>query len=326
MTVRSEDEYLNSLIDATPDVIFAQDAGGTIRMANRATCQILGGEPSEIVGRLHRDISPHKADVARLEEQIRAVLETGLPSTSEQIVLHPLTGARLWFETRIFPLWPPDGSEPQGLVVGTDLTERRRAEEALKASQLEILIRLAQAAELRDDETGQHTRRVGRLSEKIARTMGLDEMEVTLIGQAAPLHDLGKIGIPDAILLKPSALTPDEYELMKTHTLIGGNLLAGSSSDLMGLAEKIALYHHERWDGTGYPFALVAEECPTAARIVSVADAVDALAHDRPYRSACSMQNVIAEVHANRGTRFDPIATDACLEIISMGTGREGWA
>ena len=155
----------------------------------------------------------------------------------------------------------------------------------LEETQIEILERLALAAEYRDDETGEHTRRVGKMSAQIAQALGLPEIEVALIRRAAPLHDVGKIAIPDSILLKPGKLTPDEFELMKTHTALGGKMLSGGRFPLLQWAEEIALTHHERWDGTGY-LGLRGEDIPIAGRIVAVADVFDALTSRRPYRRA----------------------------------------
>lgn len=192
-------------------------------------------------------------------------------------------------------------------------TALRESETGLHAAQAEVIARLAQTAEMRDDETGLHTRRVGELSARLAAALGLSDAEVALIRQAAPLHDVGKIGVPDAVLLKPGHLTPDELAIMRAHTTLGARLLAGSGAPLTQLAEAIAHAHHERWDGTGYPRALAGEAIPLAARIVAVADVVDALAHDRPYRAAWPFERVVAHVRAGSGTHFDPTVAAAFL-------------
>ena len=180
----------------------------------------------------------------------------------------------------------------------------------VEEAQLETLERLARTAEYRDDQTGRHVLRVGRVTALIARQMTMEESDVRLLRLAAPLHDLGKIGIPDAILLAPRRLTPEEFEEMKTHTEIGARILAGSRSSLLQLAENIARTHHERWDGRGY-FGLVAHDIPIGARIVSVADVFDALTHERPYKSAWPIDLAVDEIARNRGTQFDPDVVDA---------------
>jgi putative two-component system response regulator len=194
------------------------------------------------------------------------------------------------------------------------LEERVRARTLeLEEARVEMLERLTQAAEFRDDDTGQHARRVGDLSARTATALGLDEEQVELIRRAAPLHDMGKIAIPDAILLKPGRLTPDEFEVMKTHTTIGARMLAGGRTALMRLAEEIALAHHERWDGSGYPSRLAGPAIPLAARIVAVADFYDALAHDRPYRSAWPEALILAEIERQSGKHFDPCVAEVFL-------------
>jgi len=187
----------------------------------------------------------------------------------------------------------------------------------LELAQAEMLERLAQAAELRDDETGEHVRRVGHLAAGIARAMGLDESFAARLRRAAALHDVGKIGIPDAILRKPGPLTADERARMNEHAAIGARILAGGRSELMAMAERIAAAHHERWDGTGYPRGLGAERIPLEARIVAVADFYDALTHDRPYRPAFHPRVAIQEVERGLGTHFDPAAARALLRIVA---------
>src|SRR5690606_36295893 len=139
---------------------------------------------------------------------------------------------------------------------------------------------------------GQHTQRVGELSARLAQAAGLDEETVERIRRAAPLHDIGKIGIPDALLLKPGKLTPEEYTAMQRHTVIGAEILADGQSMFVRVAETIALSHHERWDGNGYPSGLAGTDIPKAARIVAIADFFDALTHDRPYRQAFPVARV----------------------------------
>jgi putative two-component system response regulator len=188
----------------------------------------------------------------------------------------------------------------------------------VEAAELETLERLARTAEYRDDQTGRHVVRVGRVAAAIGRRLGLDEHTVRLLRLAAPLHDLGKIGIPDAILLAPRKLEPEEFEEMKLHTVIGSRILAGSTSTLLELAERIAMTHHERWDGTGY-HGLAGEDIPLAARIVGLADVFDALTHERPYKSAWPLDRAVEEVRSGRGRHFDPVLVDV-FEALDPGS------
>jgi putative two-component system response regulator len=175
----------------------------------------------------------------------------------------------------------------------------------LEKAQLETLQRLALAAEYRDDDTGLHTKRVGLAAAHIAEALGLPPAQVNLILLAAPLHDVGKIGISDAILLKPGKLTDEECDTMRQHTVIGAKILSGSTSPWLQLAEEIALSHHERWDGRGYPQKLAGEDIPLVGRIVAVADVFDALTHERPYKKAWPVGEALAEIEAQSGRQFD---------------------
>jgi len=176
----------------------------------------------------------------------------------------------------------------------------------LEATRLEVLERLCQAVEFRDDVTGRHTRRVGERAAALAAEAGLDRHDVDLIRRAAPLHDVGKIAIPDAILLKPGRLTDREFGIMRTHTTVGARILAGGASEVMRMAEQIARSHHERWDGRGYPAGIGGESIPLAARIVSIVDVYDALTSPRQYRVAWPPDRAYDEIVSGAGGQFDP--------------------
>jgi putative two-component system response regulator len=186
----------------------------------------------------------------------------------------------------------------------------------LECTRLEMLERLATAAEYRDDSTSQHTERVGTMSARLAEALGLPADQVQLIRRASPLHDVGKIGIPDALLLKPTRLTNEELAVMRNHTVIGAHILGGSHAPLLQLAEIIALSHHEHWDGTGYPHGLRSDTIPQVGRIVAVADAFDALTNDRPYRKARSVSHSIEEIVRHRGTQFDAQVVDVLESVV----------
>lgn len=208
--------------------------------------------------------------------------------------------------------------EAQNEQLAERVHERTRA---LETTQHEMLARLAQAAEFRDDSTGQHTRRVGELAARIAAELGLERDEVELIRRAAPLHDVGKVAIPDAILMKPGDLTPEEFEVMKTHTTVGAKILAEGSSELMARAEEIAIGHHENWEGGGYPHGARGDEIPLPARIVAVADVFDALSHARVYRPAWPRAEVVDHIERGRGRKFDPEVVDAFRSVEGRAGG-----
>ncbi|MBM9514890.1 HD domain-containing phosphohydrolase [Desulfogranum marinum] len=203
----------------------------------------------------------------------------------------------------------------------------------LHRTRLQVIQRLGRAAEYRDEETGTHIMRMSYMCHTLARSAGLDGESCDRILNASPMHDIGKIGIPDAILLKPGKLTPDEWEIMKTHTIIGGTLLDDSDSKLMRMAHEIALTHHEKWNGSGYPRGLKGEQIPYTGRIACLADVFDALTSDRPYKSAWPFDKAINFVLDNRGELFDPFLVDIftselpairqIMDLYSEGEGRE---
>lgn len=172
-------------------------------------------------------------------------------------------------------------------------------------SHRDLVRRLSRCAEYRDDETGHHIHRVSRASELLGNAAGLPQEEGAVMRDAAAMHDIGKVGIPDSILLKPGKLTPEEWEVMKTHTLIGATLLAGGTSPLLRLSEQVAMSHHERWDGKGYPVGLGGTDIPLAARVVSICDVFDALTSRRPYKEPWPIEKAKEEIRNQAGKQFD---------------------
>ena len=190
-----------------------------------------------------------------------------------------------------------------------------QALQRIKSASLETLHRLARAAEYKDKDTGGHIQRVAHYAASIGRQMGLEDSMVENVFHAAPMHDVGKIGIPDHILLKPGPLSPDEWEVMKLHTAIGGRILAGSVFEFIRLGETVALSHHEKWDGTGYPRGLWGTEIPLAGRILAVADVFDGLTSRRPYKAALPVNNSLEIMKDGRGKHFDPEVVDAFFAV-----------
>ncbi len=185
--------------------------------------------------------------------------------------------------------------------------------QALNTAQLETLQRLALAGEYRDDDTGLHTRRVGETASRLATVLVPDQAK--LIHRASPLHDVGKIGVSDTILLKSGKLTDEEFDIMRQHTTTGAKILSGSTSPWLQLAAEIALTHHERWDGRGYPQGLAGEDIPLSGRIVAVADVFDALTHERPYKKAWPIERAKTEIASQSGKQFDERVVEAFLEL-----------
>ncbi|MGH2949155.1 MAG: HD-GYP domain-containing protein [Solirubrobacteraceae bacterium] len=193
-------------------------------------------------------------------------------------------------------------SELESVVAAQAVARRRDVE----AAGVDALRRLAMAAEYRDDNTHEHTERVGDLAARLARHLGHDDRTVWLVRQAAPLHDLGKIAIPDTVLLKPGRLTDEEFEVVRTHAVLGARVLAGGESDLLRTAERVARSHHERWDGGGYPDGLAGDDIPFEGRLVHVADVFDVLVHERPYKESWTVEAATEEIRGGAGTQFDP--------------------
>ena len=191
--------------------------------------------------------------------------------------------------------------------------EVRKATGAIADREQELIVRLSRAAEFRDPETGGHIQRMAHFSWLIATNLGLPQDQCDLILKAAPMHDVGKLGIPDSILLKPGRLTEDEFTVMKRHPGIGFAILDGSDSDLIRLGAEIAHFHHEKFDGTGYPFGLKGADIPLTGRIVAVADVFDALTSTRPYKKGWAVDDAAKFLADGRATHFDPKCVDAFL-------------
>jgi HD-GYP domain-containing protein (c-di-GMP phosphodiesterase class II) len=266
----------------------------------QARADALGPVAGRLQGIVNREL-----DLAAADYRARAASSQSLATEGSAAMISLLVGLFCVFYFR----------ERKSHATAERLT-RERARLLLEDSQLLVIQRLAVAAEYRDDDTGQHTRRVGRLSELIGAALALSEEQLLLLRQAAPLHDVGKIGIPDSILLKRGRLTRAEFERMKAHASVGAAMLAGRNFPLLEMAEEIALGHHERWDGTGYPRGIDGEAIPLVARIVAVADVFDALTHARPYKEAWTVTDAITEISRQRGKQFDGAIVDAFLRVL----------
>jgi response regulator RpfG family c-di-GMP phosphodiesterase len=217
--------------------------------------------------------------------------------------------------------------ERRRVSVYNELLERRVRErtEELRETQLEVVRRLALAAESRDGDTGAHIERMSRLCERLALAVGWTPTEAELLRHAAALHDVGKIGIPDRVLLKPGKLDPAERTVMETHAAKGAVLLADSRSELLQLAEVIARTHHERWDGTGYPAGLAGEDIPIAGRICAICDVYDALVSPRPYKDPWPAEAALDEIRRQAGSQFDPQLAAVFLGLEMHAPASDTW-
>ncbi|MEJ2216912.1 MAG: response regulator [Gemmatimonadota bacterium] len=252
--------------------------------------------------------------VAVTADPTAAIRRRALASGASDFMVRPLSHAdvRLRVRNLLATRFLHEELRDYAALLEERVTERTWE---LEQARIEILERLARAAEFRDDDTGQHTVRVGRVAARLAQILTVESEEVELIRRAAPLHDVGKIGVPDAILLKEGRLTPEERAVMRTHTMIGARILSGSQSPLLQMAERIATTHHEHWDGAGYPAGLSADDIPLEGRIVAVADVFDSLTHERPYKVAWTARDTFAYIEDQADAHFDGRVVEALLRI-----------
>jgi PAS domain S-box-containing protein len=316
---------VEEMMQLAPVPIFLKDRRGRYLFANPAIHRCTGLGEGELIGRCDADVLPLDL-AAEIEVADRAVVTNGEPFEAEHtFTLH---GRPRTYLSNRFPL-----TDPQGEIVGVfgmaiDITDRKASEAQraafaveqrrlvyeLQRSREETADRLSRALHFRDAASGEHVSRMAIVSAYLGERIGLAPDEVILLRAAAPMHDIGKIAIPDEILRKRGPLTAAERALMESHTTVGFEMLDGSASEVLRLGAKIALTHHERFDGTGYPRRLQGDEIPIEGRIAAVADVFDALLSPRPYRSAVGREEVRKVIAAGRGTAFDPTVVDALLD------------
>jgi putative two-component system response regulator len=309
--------------ELTLDLVSTASFSGYFVQLNPAWKHVLGFELDALKRRPFLEFV-HPDDVEASRAAVESQAGSGEHLFNFQNRYRCADGSYRWLE------WTSRPDVEAGLMYGVarDVTERKKAEEILARHQAlleemvaqrtaeleearwETLRCLALAAEYRDDQTYDHTQRVGRTAALLAERLGMDPEWCDLLRHAAPLHDIGKVGIPDAILLKPGRLTPEELEILRGHAAAGARILSGSSSALLHLAQEIAATHHEWWDGTGYPECLAADAIPLSGRITAVADVFDALTHERPYKAAWSVPEAAAEMRRLSGMQFDPRIID----------------
>jgi PAS domain S-box-containing protein len=318
------EDRLQTLMDRAPVAIYMKDRNRRYVLANEVAHEVMGLDPGRMVSRTAADILPEETEQL-VAETDRRVLEDGESFEAEETL--EIKGVKRTFLAVKFP-FVNDLGEISGIYgISTDITDKKQAEllreelaqaqeraiEELTASRQETVERLAKALEMHDGETGRHVNRMAVIAAFLASQLGLDQDRVLLLRTAAPMHDVGKVATPDGVLQKEGPLTPAEREEMERHTTVGYEILADSESELLQLAATIALTHHERFDGGGYPQGLAGDEIPIEGRITAVADVFDALLSDRCYRSALSVDDAVEVLEQGRGTHFDPQVVDALL-------------
>ncbi len=329
------EDRLQTLMDRAPVPIYIKGRDRHYLLANRVAHEVAGLRPNDLIGLTDKDFMPLEAE-QHVEATDRRILDDGGTYEAEETIV--VGGAERTFLTVKFPYVDETGQIAGISGISTDITDKKKAEELreelavtqaraieeLTASRQETVERLAKALEMHDVETGRHVNRMASIAAFLAGRLGLDRDRVLLLRAAAPMHDVGKVATPDGVLRKKGPLTPAERAEMERHTTVGYEILADSESELLQLAATIALTHHERWDGGGYPQGLSSEEIPIEGRITAVADVFDALLSDRCYRSALSIDDAVEVMKEGRGTHFDPQIVDALLGNLEQALSLRG--
>jgi PAS domain S-box-containing protein len=329
------EERHQAIIDMAPMPVYVKDDNFRYVFANAQADDLARQERGHLLGQTDEAIMNPEA-LAHTRAVDRRILAEGTTYEAEETL--EIGGAQRTFQTVKFPLLDEDGKATAVCGISTDVTAQKEAlllRDELAAAQLqaidelrlsrqETVERLAKAIELHDSSTGEHVSRMAEVASLLATRLGLDHERVDLLRVAAPMHDIGKIATPGEILRKPGALTAEEREEMKRHTVIGHEILADSESKLLRAAATIALTHHERYDGSGYPHGLAGQEIPVEGRITAVADVFDALLSDRCYRPAFTVDETAEIIKEGSGTQFDPQIVDLLLEHLGEALSLRG--
>ncbi len=280
------------------------DLQGNITYVNDKFCELSKYSREELIGKNHNIFKSPDTDEKVYKELWETVANkkiwTGLLKNIAK------DGTNYYFESTILPLLNFNQEIVEYISMRTNITKEMQLKEDIIATQREVIFTLGALGERRSEETGEHVNRVALFSEILARAYGCSKDSITLLKMASPMHDIGKVIVPDAILLKPAQLTHDEFEIMKDHTVHGWEIFNKSEHELLKTAAIIAYEHHEKWDGTGYPRGLKAEEIHIFGRITAVADVFDALSHDRVYKEAWGIEDTLQYIKEQSGKSFDP--------------------
>jgi PAS domain S-box-containing protein/putative nucleotidyltransferase with HDIG domain len=325
---RTLEEEIALYYESSLDLLATADFSGRFTRVNPAWERTLGYSPAEMISRPFTDFV-HPGDVAATNVEMGALRSGERVCRGFRNRYRAADGHYRWLE------WSACASPSANAIhaVARDITEQRMAERRIARSaarlremvaertyeldraRTETLQLLALAGEYRDDDTSDHTERVAAMAAELAQRLGLDAQTVEHLREAALLHDVGKIAIPDHILLNAGTLSAEEQEIMRTHAVLGARLLRGSGSPVLQMASVIAACHHEWWDGSGYPAGLAGKRIPLVGRIVAVADVFDALTHDRPYKPAWPVERAVARIERGAGSQFDPRVVAAFLAM-----------
>jgi putative two-component system response regulator len=311
-TIESELRLQGQILDHVQSAVVALDHERRVTHWSKGAERLYGWTAEEVVGRPAAELALDGSRSGITRESVQeAVVADG--RWEGEIEVRHKDGTTFPVLSTNSAILDASGEMIGFLGISLDISARKQAEEETHEARLETIKRLTRAVETRDPETGGHIERIGEFAAMLAQRLGLSADEVELIRVSSPMHDVGKIGIADEILLKPGPLTPEERSVMERHTKIGHDILAGSHSEILDMAALIALSHHERIDGRGYPLGLEADKIPLEGRIVAVADVFDALTSDRVYRPAFSTAKAIEIMREGRGTQFETQILDLLL-------------
>jgi PAS domain S-box-containing protein len=329
------EERRQAIIDMAPMPVYVKDEDFRYVFANAQADDLARQERGQLLGQTDEAIMTPEA-LAHTRAVDRRILERGTTYKAEETL--EIGGVERTFETVKFPLLDEEGRATAVCGISTDVTAQReairlrdelttaqqQAIDELRSSRLETVERLSRAIEFHDSSTGKHVTRMAVITAFLGSRLGLNAQLVQLLREAAPMHDVGKIGTPDEILRKPGPLTAEEHAEMERHTVIGHAILTGSQSQLLQIAATIALTHHERHDGSGYPRGLAGEEIPLEGRITAVADVFDALLSDRCYRPALPVPKAIGIIQDGKGSQFDPKLVDLLIDGLDEALSLRG--
>ncbi len=302
--VKQYEEAVNSTV-----AILKTNKDNIITYANNTFCELIKYDLSELIGKNCSELRDKK----HLEEGTCSKIKEELQQKkSVKYTLTNITKNGFLFvaDTFIYPILDTKGELIEHLHVMHDITEIINLNEEIINTQKEVVATMGAIGETRSKETGMHVVRVAEYSYLLAKLAGLAEQEALILKQASPMHDIGKVGIPDNILNKPGKLTPEEFEIMKTHAVIGYEMLKHSNREILKASSIVALTHHEKWDGSGYPKKLKGEEIHIFGRITAIADVIDALGHDRVYKKAWDLDKILELFREEKGKHFDPELID----------------
>ena len=304
------EEYKKAMYES--NIVSIANLKGEITFVNEQFCKISEYSEDELLGNSH-SIVKHKDMDNNFFKELWNNIKEGI--TWKGIIKNcSKTGRTYWVDTTIVPIKDKDGNIIEYMAIRNDLTELFELHKEIEETQKEIIYRMGEIGETRSNETGQHVKRVALYSKLLATYYGLDEERIDLIFTASPMHDIGKVGIPDAILKKPGKLTENEFEFMKTHAELGYNILKNSKRKVLEAAAIVSFEHHEKWDGSGYPRGKKGEEIHIFGRITAIADVFDALASDRCYKKAWEDEKIFKLFEDEKGKSFEPKLIDLLFE------------